>query len=138
MKNTGASLDLRKYVRSLVNELPSYEFDALMNQISYLDHYGSIKLRKSYIHHIDEVISRAVKREKCEMLYARTFRFSGTVQTIDLVSIQDIFLLRSRLYFTNGKYRVLINIFCQREQAEELLIEWLSEKVASRRSAQLQ
>lgn len=134
---TVSQLDLRKYVRSLVNELPSYEFDALMNQIAYLDHYGSIKLRKSYIHHIDEVISRAVKREKCEMLYSRTFRFSGTVHTIDLVLIQDVFLLRSRLYFENGKYRVVINVFCQREQAEELLVDWLSEKIAPRRSAQL-
>jgi hypothetical protein len=128
--NTSAKpqFEMRKFVREMITELPSYEFDALMNQVAYLDYYYSIQLKKAYKHHLDLVINKAIVAAKPAILYRNTFADSETVQKFEFYAFSNIFLYRSKVVYDNNKYKLIIQLFKTQEEAENYLVEKLSDK----------
>jgi hypothetical protein len=121
--------DLRKQVRELIYELPSYEFDALMNQVAYLDYYLSIRLKKSYAHHLDHVIDKAILSAKPLQLYDNAFTGEECVEKLEVYLFENTCLYRAKTIFQNEKYRLHIRLFKNRDQAENFLVERLSDFV---------
>jgi hypothetical protein len=119
--------DLRKQVRELIYELPSYEFDALMNQVAYLDYYLSIRLKKSYAHHLDHVIDKSIIHNKPHQLYDNAFTGEECVEKLEVYLFENSCLYRAKTIYQNEKYRLHIRIFKSRDDAENFLVERLSD-----------
>jgi hypothetical protein len=123
------TFELKNFVRKYIDDIPSHEFDSLLNQISYLDHYRSLKLRKSYVHHIDEVIRKAMDLYHPLVLYSNTFFLSEGILEVDVIDFGNVSLYRSRLCYPNKKYRLTLNLFDTRAEAEDYLVDKLSDRM---------
>jgi hypothetical protein len=131
MKNNTTAkpqFELRKFVKEMISELPSYEFEALMNQVSYLDYYYSIHLKKSHVHHLDLIINKSILAAKPALLYRNTFTDSETLQKFEFYAFSNIFLYRSKVIYANEKYKLIIQLFNTKDEAENYLVEKLSDK----------
>jgi hypothetical protein len=119
------AIDIRNFVRKYIETIPSHEFDALLNEISYLDHYRTIELRKAYVHHLDDVIDKAIVFYKPGILYRKSFVTEDHTMKIDLLDFGAETFYREKLVFPNKKIKVLLHVFKKKEDAENFLVEKL-------------
>jgi hypothetical protein len=124
-----ASINIRSFVKKFIESIPSHEFDSLLNEISYLDHYKSIELKKAIKHHLDEVITRAIKFYRPEVLFRKSFKRSDHILKIDVVDFGYESMYRARNIYPNKRFTLTVYVFAKREEAEEYLVDKLSETI---------
>lgn len=123
------TIDLRSFVRKYVDDIPNREFNLLMNQISFLDQFRSIQLPKAEEHHLNTVISKAVWFYKPELLYKKSFNFEEKRFTLELIDFGHLLVYRAVMQYPDGKIKVTLRCFSHRDEAEEYLIEKLSNEL---------
>lgn len=123
------TIDIRSFVRKYVDDIPNREFNLLMNQIAFLDQFRSIQLPKSDEHHLNTVISKAVWFYKPEMLYKKSFVFDEKRFTVELIDFDHLLIYRATMVYPDAKIKVTLKCFSDRMEAEEYLVEKLSNEL---------
>jgi hypothetical protein len=127
--NAFTTIDIRSFVRKYVDDIPNREFNLLMNQISFLDQFRSIQLPKADEHHLNTVISKAVWFYKPDMLYKKNFTFDEKKFTLELIDFNHLIVYRAIMTYPDGKIKVTLKCFAERFEAEEYLVEKLSNEL---------
>jgi hypothetical protein len=120
------NLDIRQFVRKYINDISHNDFNALINQIAYLDQFKSIQLQKGSRHYLNDVLSKAIRYLLPDVLYHNVFEFGQKDFQIELVDFGTQLIYRAQLIYPDDELRVTVRFFSDREEAENYLVDKLS------------
>jgi hypothetical protein len=128
-KTATTGLDIRYFVRRYVDDIPSKDFNALINQIAFLDQFKSIQLNKGSLHLLNDVINKAIAHFRPQVLYSKSFTFEDRHFVLELLDFGTQCIYRGQLTFPDMEMKVNIKCFTDREDAEDFLVEKLSNQL---------